>query len=80
MSSLSDTPREIVPEEEEREGAKAFKDTPLHLSYYQKTFATLIKSVIECYSPIFLPSELDLVKKILNLEDDSEKLLIRLVF
>ena len=82
MSSLSETPREIIPperEDEKKEEAKVSKEVS-GLSYYQKTFATIITSVIECYSPIFLSSELALVKQVLDLDDDSEKLLIRLYF
>ena len=48
------------------------------LRYYQRTFGNLIKSVMDWYSPIFLEEEVHLLRSVLELEDDSEKLFIRL--
>jgi fanconi-associated nuclease 1 len=82
MSLLSNTPQEVIlleDKEDREEESKAISDG-VHLTYYQRTFATLIKGVIECYSPIFLPTELAIISRILNLDDESEKLFIRLYF
>ena len=48
------------------------------LRYYQKTFGNLVRSVLDWYSPIFFEEEVAILKSILELDDDSEKLFIRI--
>lgn len=49
-----------------------------NLKYYQKTFANLIQSMLDWYSPIFFEEEIATLKTILGLDDDAEKLFIRI--